>query len=111
MAKRTLFSRREFLAQGTAIAGLLTVNSQLAGALGTSGRKVLHIIGHSHIDAAWLWPWRDGADTVLNTFRSALNRMSENPGFCFSHSSSMHYRWVQGADPAMFAELRKRIQE
>jgi len=74
-------------------------------------RKVLHIIGHSHIDAAWLWPWRDSADTVLNTFRSALNRMKENPQFCFSHSSSTHYRWAQGADPVLFTEVRQRIQE
>jgi alpha-mannosidase len=43
--------------------------------------SALHMIGHSHIDAAWLWPWRDGEDAVLTTFRSALNRMRETPGF------------------------------
>jgi alpha-mannosidase len=86
-------SRRDFLLQGTVTAGLLAANSAIARAAplnGANGRKVLHIIGHSHIDAAWLWPWRDGADTVLNTFRSALNRMKENAQFCYSHSSSMH---------------------
>lgn len=103
-------SRRDFLKQGTA-AGLIAANMPLARAAQAGGRKVLHIIGHSHIDAAWLWPWRDGADTVLNTFRSALNRMKENPGFCYSHSSSIHYRWVQAADPDMFAELRSRIRQ
>ncbi len=64
-------------------------------------KKVIHIIGYSHIDAAWLWPWRDGSDTVLTTFRSALNRINETPGFCYSHSSSAHYRWVERADPEM----------
>ncbi|MGA2538557.1 MAG: glycoside hydrolase family 38 C-terminal domain-containing protein [Terracidiphilus sp.] len=73
--------------------------------------KVIHIIGHSHIDAAWLWPWRDGADTVLTTFRSALNRISETPGFCYTHSSSAHYRWVERADPSMFAEIQTRVRE
>ncbi len=71
----------------------------------------MHIIGHSHIDAAWLWPWRDGSDTVLTTFRSALNRIDETPGFCYSHSSSAHYRWVERADPDMFAEIQRRVKE
>src|SRR5580704_17052675 len=76
-----------------------------------SNHKVLHIIGHSHIDAAWLWPWRDGENEVLNTFRSALNRMAETPDFRYSHSSVAHYRWVERADPSMYAEIKKRISE
>ncbi len=74
-------------------------------------KKVIHIIGYSHIDAAWLWPWRDGSDTVLTTFRSALNRINETPGFCYSHSSSAHYRWVERADPEMLSEIKQRIRE
>jgi len=73
--------------------------------------RVLHIIGHSHIDAAWLWPWRDGSNIVLNTFRSALDRMNETPAFRYVHSSSAHYQWVERADPRMFAEVRARIKE
>ncbi len=68
-------------------------------------------MGYSHIDAAWLWPWRDGSDEALNTLRSALNRMIETPDFCYSHSSSAHYRWVERADPAMFAEVQQRVKE
>jgi alpha-mannosidase len=71
----------------------------------------LHVIGHSHIDAAWLWPWRDGENEVLNTFRSVLDRMNETPDFRFSHSSSAHYRWVERTDPSMLDEIRGRVQE
>ena len=111
-------SRRRFLAGSTSALGVAAVAPALgldlfAQERGTArqGRKVLHIIGHSHIDAAWLWPWRDGADEVLNTFRSALNRIRETPGFCYSHSSSAHYRWVERADPPMLAEIQQRIRE
>jgi len=110
----TRFTRRDFLMQGsTAALGWAAAPSimQALEAGQDQHRKVLHVIGHSHIDAAWLWPWRDGADAVLNTFRSALNRMNENPEFCYSHSSSQHYRWVQQADPQMFAEVQRRIRE
>jgi alpha-mannosidase len=111
---RNEFSRRDFLVQSAATLGAMAASPMLAQQAGTAdagGRKVLHIIGHSHIDAAWLWPWRDGADTVLTTFRSALNRMKETPGFCYTHSSSAHYRWVESADPGMLAEIRERIRE
>ena len=101
-------SRRDFLKGASASLAALSPPFALDPA---ANKKVMHIIGHSHIDAAWLWPWRDGADTVLTTFRSALNRMNETPGFCYSHSSSAHYRWVERADPGMFAEIKQRIRE
>jgi alpha-mannosidase len=107
-------SRRDFVIRGAASLGAMASVPALAqqAAEGVSARKkVIHIIGYSHIDAAWLWPWRDGSDTVLTTFRSALNRINETPGFCYSHSSSAHYRWVERSDPEMFREIKKRIGE
>src|SRR5918994_6717200 len=107
------FSRRRFLLTGAAALG----GAACAGlpALGRSAggakKRVLHIIGHSHIDAAWLWPWRDGSNLVLTTMRSALDRMRETPDFRYSHSSSAHYAWAERADPKMFAEIRERVRE
>ena len=107
-------TRRDFIAG----AGGLLLNANLSKNLfaqvssnNARTRPVLHIIGHSHVDAAWLWPWTDSADVVLATFRSALNRMEETPGFCYSHSSTVHYRWVQESDPKMFQEILRRIRE
>src|ERR1017187_9108812 len=107
-------TRVDLLIQGAAPTGLLAAGAAFGqGATNSVGVKntVLHMIGHSHIDAAWLWPWRDGADSVLDTFRSALNRMNETPGFCYSHSSAAHYRWVERAAPEMVEQIKQRIQE
>ena len=104
-------SRRDFLLCSAATLSAAAARSAFASVSEGQQRRVLHIVGHSHIDAAWLWPWRDGEDAVLTTFRSALNRMRETPGFCYTHSSSAHYRWVERADPALFAEIRQRISE
>lgn len=38
-----------------------------------------HMIGNAHIDAPWLWPWGESMSLVLSTFRSALDRMNEDP--------------------------------
>lgn len=123
---RDAFSRRRFLLSGAAALGAAaattlhlpalgqatrTGQSAAGAASGGAKRKVLHIIGHSHIDAAWLWPWRDGSNTVLTTMRSALDRMKETPGFRYSHSSASHYEWVERADPKMFEEIKERVRE
>src|ERR1700761_7953543 len=105
-------TRRKFMAGTAAAMGTLGAPALFGQNVpSTSSRKVLHIIGYSHIDAAWLWPWSDGADSVLDTFRSALNRINETPGFCFTHTSAAHYRWTERADPAMFAQIKQRIRE
>src|ERR1700734_4540392 len=52
-------SRRNFLIQGTATLGAMTTVPAWAEPSGN--KKVIHIIGYSHIDAAWLWPWRDAS--------------------------------------------------
>jgi alpha-mannosidase len=124
--KREGFSRRRFLIGGGAVLGAVAAaglrpafgaqKSPLSASLVTGAQanlksKVLHIMGYSHIDAAWLWPWRDGSNLVLTTFRSALDRMNETPGFKYTHSSSAHYAWVERADPRMFEEVRARVRE
>lgn len=106
------FSRRDFLTQSAATLGTLAAGATISGAaMPAAPRKVLHIICYSHIDAAWLWPWRDSADEVLSTFRSALDRMKETPDLCYSQSSAAYYRWVQRVAPQMFEEIRARIRE
>lgn len=70
-----------------------------------------HMIGNAHIDAVWLWPWSEGVSLVHSTFRSALDRMREDPYFKFTASSAQFYAWVAENDPAMLAEIRQRIEE
>ena len=73
---------------------------KLATASTTS--KVLHIIGQAHLDPVWMWPWRDGCAEALTTMQSALDRMRETPGFCFTHSAAATYRWAQEMDVQLF---------
>jgi alpha-mannosidase len=73
--------------------------------------KVLHMIGYAHIDAAWLWPWRDGSNEALTTLQSATDRMDETPEFKYVHSSTAHWRWVERSDPRLFTILKQRVAE
>lgn len=71
----------------------------------------LHAIGNAHIDPVWLWRWPEGLETVRATFRSVLDRLNEYPDFIFTGSSAAFYDWLKEADPAMFEEVRARVQE
>jgi alpha-mannosidase len=73
--------------------------------------RKLHMIGNAHIDPVWLWQWQEGFHEVKASFRSALDRMQEYPDFTFVASSAAFYEWVEGSDPAMFAEIQQRVQE
>jgi alpha-mannosidase len=107
-------TRRKFIASSAAAMGTFAAADLFAqgqaGANSGSG-KVLHVIGYSHVDAAWLWPWRDSSNLALTTARSALDRITETEGFKYCASSMSHYRWSQKADPAMFQEILHRIRE
>jgi len=76
-----------------------------------AGQYRFHMIGNAHIDAPWLWPWPEAMSVVLSTFRSALDRMNENPDFTFTASSAQFYEWVAETDPGMLQEIRKRVEE
>ena len=71
----------------------------------------VHLIGNAHLDPIWLWRWQEGCGEVLQTFRSALDRLNEYPDFVFTCSSAAYYRWVEEIDPDMFEEIRARVKE
>jgi alpha-mannosidase len=114
-------SRRTFINYSSAgvagivlgpVPGLLTNDAQQTGSWpSNAGKFRFHMIGQAHIDPVWLWPWPEGVSVVHSTFRSALDRMKENPEFCFTASSAQFYEWVAENDPEMLEEIRKRIDE
>jgi alpha-mannosidase len=67
------------------------------------------MIGNAHIDPVWIWDWHEGMHEVLHTFRSALDRLDEDPGLTFCASSSAFYEWVEEVDPPLFARIRQAV--
>lgn len=73
--------------------------------------KKFYFVGNAHLDPVWQWRWQEGSAEAKATIRSALDRMKEYPDFKFVCSSSQVYEWIEEFDPAMFAEIRQRVQE
>ncbi len=69
------------------------------------------LIGNSHIDTAWLWPWTETVDVVRHTFSTALQLMPEYPEYKFTQSVALYGAWMQEKYPDIFAEMKERTQQ
>uniref|UniRef100_A0A7J3I8W0 Alpha-mannosidase n=1 Tax=Ignisphaera aggregans TaxID=334771 RepID=A0A7J3I8W0_9CREN len=76
---------------------------------GKSG--LILIAGHSHIDAAWLWPRSETIEKTLRTFSTIVRLAKEYPNFTFVQSSAQYYEWVEKLDPKLFEEIRRLITD
>src|ERR1700719_4509478 len=71
----------------------------------------IRIVGNSHIDVAWLWPWTEAVEVVRNTFQSVLDLMREYPDFKFTMSSARTHEWMQEKYPDLFEQIKQRVKE
>ncbi len=69
------------------------------------------IIGHAHIDLVWLWPENVGRRKHIHTFSTVLRLMEKYPEFRFIHSQPLAYNHVKESEPALFKQVRQRIEE
>lgn len=118
---KSKISRRAFISRAATGAGVIALApvtdflphgfSSANGWPADASKYTFHMIGQAHIDPVWLWPWSEGISVVHSTFRSALDRMKESSGFCFTASSAQFYHWVSQNDPGMIKEIKQRIAE
>ena len=78
-------------------------NSRVFGRVG--------IIGHSHMDTAWLWPVSETIRKCARTYANALRLMEQYPTYKFIQSSALHSEWMKDYYPDIFKEMQKRVAE
>ena len=72
--------------------------------------KKIHLVANSHIDPVWLWDKYEGIDEVINTFRSACDRLDEYPSLKFTASSLCFYKWVADYAPDVFDRIGNHVR-
>jgi alpha-mannosidase len=70
----------------------------------------LHLIGNSHIDAAWLWPWSETRDVIRDTWRTSLKLAEIFPGYIFSGSSAAYYEMLDRLEPGLADSLHAAVE-
>ncbi len=75
------------------------------------GEGVLQVLGHAHLDLAWLWPVADTWQAAERTFASALDLMERVDTLHFGHSTPALYAWLERHRPALFERVRRAMWE
>ncbi len=70
----------------------------------------VHVIGHAHIDLAWLWTWNDAKQVVARDVRSMLGIMRDFPEVTFTHSQPAGYKYLRDTEPELFAQIKEHIR-
>ncbi len=69
------------------------------------------LIGHSHLDTAWLWPVNETIRKAARTFSNALSLMEKYPEYTFVQSSVVHTDWMKRYYPDIYDGIKKRTAE
>lgn len=69
------------------------------------------IIGHSHMDTAWLWTRDETIRKCARTYANVLNLMDQYPEYVFIQSSAFHAELMRRHYPDIFEGIKRRVAE
>ncbi len=69
------------------------------------------IIGHSHMDTAWLWHVGETQKKCCRTYANQLNLMEQYPEYKFVQSSACHSNFILKNYPELFKRIQKAVAE
>ncbi len=91
-------------------AGLAKLREQLKPLSDLVKQRRLQLVGHAHLDMAWLWPVNETWQVAENTFRSVLNLQQDFPELIFCHTTPALYAWLEQNRPALFAAIQAKVK-
>ncbi|MEB3224467.1 MAG: alpha-mannosidase [Synechococcus sp.] len=71
--------------------------------------RKFHVLGHAHLDMAWLWTTSETWEVGERTFRSVLNLQREFPELIFGHSTPALYEWIEQNRPRLWQQIKAAI--
>lgn len=69
------------------------------------------IIGHSHMDTAWLWHVGETVKKCCRTYANQLNLMEQYPEYKFVQSSACHSDFIRRYYPQLFTRIQKAVAD
>lgn len=69
------------------------------------------IIGHSHMDTAWLWHIDETIKKCARTYSNQISLMEQYPEYMFVQSSSFHSDMIREHYPELFKRIQNKVSE
>ncbi|MEA2067234.1 MAG: glycoside hydrolase family 38 C-terminal domain-containing protein [Thermotogota bacterium] len=71
----------------------------------------ISMIGHAHVDYAWLWPISETKNKIVRTFSNALRLIDKYDDFKYIQSSAKMYDDLKKQDPELFAKIQRKVKD
>ena len=75
----------------------------------TDVKRCIYLVGHAHLDLAWLWSISETWEVAQSTFASVLQLGQEFPELIFCHSTPALYAWIEQHRPDLFAAIQQQV--
>jgi alpha-mannosidase len=72
---------------------------------------LMDLIGHSHLDVVFMWPYKEFIRKIGRTHATMLRLMDEYPEFRFCQSQAKIYADLKRYYPDLFAQIQRRVAE
>lgn len=69
------------------------------------------MVGHSHLDIAWLWTSRELSRKTARTFVNTLNLMENYKDFKYTQSQAIVYDYMKKYYPGIFEQVREAVRD
>jgi len=89
---------------------LLQVRSSLQFLNERLRQRRIYLLGHAHLDLAWLWPVDETWEVAQSTFESILKLQQEFPELRFCHSTPALYAWIEQHRPDLFTAIQQQVE-
>jgi alpha-mannosidase len=73
-------------------------------------QRRFNLLGHAHLDMAWLWTTDETYDVAERTFKSVLNLQQDFPALTFGHTSPALYEWIEHNRPELFQLIQNAVK-
>ena len=70
----------------------------------------LFLLGHAHLDLAWLWPVQETWKVAQNTFESVLKLQTEFSELIFCHTTPALYAWMEEHQSWLFTQIQTQVK-
>ncbi len=114
LIRRTLIYLKYFAPDGeeypNAISRALTfLQTSLGTEFQTTIPGLIHLVGQSHIDVAWLWKIAETTRKSGRTFSTALRLIDAYPEFGYSQSQAFLYDQTKRSFPSLFRSIKAQV--
>lgn len=69
------------------------------------------IVGHSHLDTAWLWTVEETRRKLMRTVSNAVTLLKRYKEYSFFMSTVLYIKWIEEDDPKLFRDIKQLVKE